>query len=151
VGIEMTNDEKVKKAYLGWGISLVSYLVIMVVNQTVYIGVWPSTLPVILLVTHALYFGEEVKKKWRIPYWAFALLFLTILYFSLPQLTYNQAKEMVMDKYEIINEKEQSIPVMDSGFHPFTYTHFYSFKVKSGDAVQRVMVNPDTGEIMVLR
>ncbi|MBT2642929.1 hypothetical protein J7I80_11885 [Bacillus sp. ISL-41] len=142
---------KLDKSYLGWGISLVAFLVISVVDQTVFIGVWPSTLPVILLVTHALYFKEEVKRKWRIPYWVFALLFLTILYFSIPQLTYNQAKEIVIEKYEIIDEKEQTIPVMDSGFHPFAYTRFYSFKFKAGDAEQRIMVNPDTGKIIVLR
>lgn len=143
-------SKKVDKAILGWGISLVIFLVIMVVDQTVYIGVWPSTLPIILLVTHALYFKADVKGKRRVPYWIFVMLFLTILYFSIPQFTYNQVKEIVMDKYEIINEKEQIIPVMDSGFHPFAFTHFYSFKVRSKDAEQRVMVNPDTGEIIVL-
>lgn len=143
--------KKLDKTYLGWGISLVVFLVIMVVDQTVYIGVWPSTLPVILLVTHALYFRGDVRGKRRLPYWMFVLLFLMILYFSIPQLTYNQAKEMVMDKYRITDENEQTIPVMDTGFHPFAYTHFYSFKVKSGDEEQRVMVNPDTGEIIVLR
>ncbi|MBT2639787.1 hypothetical protein [Bacillus sp. ISL-39] len=143
--------KKIEKSYLGWGISLVSFLVIMVVDQTVYIGVWPSTLPVILLVTHGLYFSEEGKRRWRIPYWVFALLFLTVLYFSIPQFTYNQAKEIVLDKYEVINEIEQIIPVMDSRFHPFAYTHFYSFKVKTMDAEQRVMVNPDTGRVIVLR
>ena len=141
----------IDKSFLGWGNSLVIFLVIMVVDQTVYVGVWPSTLPVVLLVTHALYFKADVKGKRRMPYWIFVILFLTILYFSIPRFTYNQAKEKVIDKYEVINEKEQTIPVMDSGFHPFAYTHFYSFNVKSGDAEQRVMVNPDTGKIIVLR
>ncbi|MFT9600449.1 hypothetical protein [Mesobacillus sp.] len=141
----------IDKSFLGWGISLVIFLVIMVVDQTVYVGVWPSTLPVVLLVTHALYFKADVKGKRRMPYWIFVILFLTILYFSIPRFTYNQAKEKVIDKYEVINEKEQTIPVMDSGFHPFAYTHFYFFNVKSGDAEQRVMVNPDTGKIIVLR
>lgn len=143
--------KKINKSYVGWGISVFSFLVIMVADQTLYLGVWPSTLPVILLVTHALFFKEERKRKWKIPYWLFALLFLIILYFSIPKFTYNQAKELVMDKYEIINEKEQIIPVTDSGFHPFAYTHFYSFKVKIMDTEQRVMVNPDTGEIVVLQ
>ncbi|WP_213371778.1 hypothetical protein [Mesobacillus boroniphilus] len=138
-------------AYLGWGVSLVSFLIIMVVDQTVYHGVWPSNLPVILLVTHALYFRADVKEKSRIPYWMFALLFLTILYFSLPKFTYNQAEKIVMEKYEIINEKEQTIPVTGSGFHPFALTHFYFFKVRSIDAELRVIVNPDTGEIIVLQ
>lgn len=141
----------IDKSFLGWGISLVIFLVIMVVDQTVYVGVWPSTLPIILLVTHALYFKADVKGKRRVPYWIFVILFLTILFFSIPRFTYNQAKEIVVEKYEIINEKEQTIPVMDSGFHPFAYTHFYSFKVKIMDAEQRVMVNPDTGEITDLR
>lgn len=139
------------KSYLGWGISLAAFLIIMVVDQMVYLGVWPSTLPVILLVTHALYFRTDVKGKRRVPYWIFAALFLTVLYFSLPDYTYNQAKEIVQEKYEIINEKELTIPVMDSGFHPFAYTHFYTFKVRTMDAEQRVMVNPDTSEIIVLR
>jgi hypothetical protein len=139
------------KSYLGWGISLVAFLVIMVVDQTVYLGVWPATLPVILLVTYALYFRADMKGKRRVPYWMFMLLFLMILYFSIPQLTYNQAKQMVIDTYEIIDEKEKIIPVIDSGFHPFTYTHFYSFKVRTMEAEQRIMVNPDSGEIIILR
>lgn len=139
------------KLHIRWGISLVSFLVIIIVDQTVYKGVWPSTLPIILLVTHTLYFREAMKEKRKIPYWIFALLFLTILYFSLPKYSYNQAKDMVMDKHEIISEKQQIIPVMDSGFHPFALTHFYSFKIRALDAEQRVMVNPDTGEIIVLR
>ncbi|WLR54510.1 hypothetical protein LC048_19075 [Mesobacillus subterraneus] len=85
------------------------------------------------------------------PYWIFLILFLTILYFSIPRFTYNQAKEIVEEKYEIINEKKQVIPVMDPGFHPFAYSQFYSFNVKTKDAEQRVMVNPDTGEVIVLR
>ena len=141
----------IDKSFLGWGISLVIFLVIMIVDQTVYIGVWPSTLPVVLLVTHALYFKADVKGKRRVPYWIFVILFLAILYFSIPRFTYNQAKEIVVEKYEIMNEKELIIPVMDPGFHPFAFTHFYSFNVKTKDAEQRVMVNPDTGEIIVLR
>ncbi|WP_226086760.1 hypothetical protein [Mesobacillus sp. S13] len=139
------------KSYLGWGISLVTFLIIMFVDQTFYLGVWPSTLPVILLVTHALYFRTDIKGKRRMPYSIFVLLYLSILYVSLPDYTYNQAKEIVQEKYEIINEKEQTIPVMDPGFHPFSLTSFYSFKVKSMDAEQRVMVNPDSGEIIVPR
>ena len=138
------------KSHLGWGISIASFLVIMIVDQTVYAGVWPSTLPVILLVTHAHYFREEVKKKRRVPYLLFALLFFTILYFSLPKFTYDQAEKIVMGKYEIMNEKEQIMPVTGSGFYPFAHTHFYSFNIKSMDVKQRVIVNPDTGEIIVL-
>lgn len=141
----------IDKSLLGWGISLVLFLVIMIVDQTVYKSVWPSTLPVVLLVTHAHYFRTEVKGKRRIPYWIFALLFVTILYLSLPKYTYNQAKEIVMEKYEIINEKVKIIPVTGSGYHPLALTHFYSFKVRSMEAEQRVMVNPDTGEVIVLR
>ncbi|HAQ08708.1 MAG TPA: hypothetical protein DCR24_14810 [Bacillus bacterium] len=76
--------------------------------------------------------------------------FLTIL-FSLPKFTYNQAQEIVMEKYEVISEKEKIIPVNDSGFHAFALTHFYFFKVRSMDAELKVMVNPDTGEIIELR
>ncbi|ESU31973.1 hypothetical protein G3A_13790 [Bacillus sp. 17376] len=53
----------IDKSILGWGISLVIFLVIMVVDQTVYVGVWPSTLPVVLLVTHALYFKEDNRSE----------------------------------------------------------------------------------------
>ena len=141
----------IDKAFVGWGISLVSFLVIMVVDQTVYKGVWPSTLPVILLVTHGLYFRADMKEKRRVPYRIFVLLFLILLYFSLPKFTYKQAEEKVMEKYEIINENQKIIPVTGSGYHPFALTHFYSFKVKSMDAELRVMVNPDTAEILVLR
>lgn len=56
-----------------------------------------------------------------------------------------------MEKYEVISEKEKIIPVNDSGFHAFALTHFYFFKVRSMDAELKVMVNPDTGEIIELR
>jgi hypothetical protein len=43
-----------------------------------------------------------------------------------------------MEEYEIINEKEQILPVTGSGYHPFALTHFYSFKVRSLDEVSKL-------------
>ncbi|MCM3124292.1 MULTISPECIES: PepSY domain-containing protein [unclassified Mesobacillus] len=138
------------KAQLGWVILVFSFMAITIIDQTIYKGVWPSTLPIGLLVAHALYFRKDTKQKRRLPYWLFILLFFSILYFSLPKFTYQQAKEIVLKKYEIIDEKIPIVPVKGTGYHPFALTHFYSFKVKSKDTDLRVMVNPDKGKVIIL-
>jgi hypothetical protein len=138
------------KAQLGWIILVFTFLAITIIDQTIYKGVWPSTLPIVLLVVHALYFRTDTRQKRRLPYWLFILLFFSILYFSLPKVTYLQAKEIVLKKYEIIDEKIPIVPVNGTGYHPFALTHFYSFKVKSKDTDLRVMVNPDNGKVIIL-
>ncbi|CAM3858082.1 PepSY domain-containing protein [Mesobacillus thioparans] len=138
------------KAQLGWIILVVSFLMIPIIDQTIYKGVWPSTLPIVLLVTHALYLIKDTKQKRRLPYWLFILLFFSILYFSLPKFTYQQAKDIVLKKYEIIDEKIPIVPVEGTGYYPFAFTHFYSFMVKSDDTDLRVMVNPDNGKVIIL-
>ncbi|WP_144475357.1 PepSY domain-containing protein [Cytobacillus oceanisediminis] len=129
------------KAQLGWVILVFSFMAITIIDQTIYKGVWPST---------SLYFRKDTKQKRRLPYWLFILLFFSILYFSLPKFTYQQAKEIVLKKYEIIDEKIPIVPVKGTGYHPFALTHFYSFKVKSKDTDLRVRVNPDNGKVTIL-
>lgn len=138
------------KGQLGWGIFVVSFIVIIIVNKTIYNGVWPSSLPIVLLVTTAFYFRTDEKEKRRIPYWLVILLFLAVLYLSLPKFTYNQAQEIVMKNYGSAPEKTLNIPVLDPGFKPFALTAFYSFKVRNSEEEIRVMVNPNTGEVVVL-
>ena len=79
-------------------------------------------------------------------------------YLSLPQYTYNQSKEMVVDKYSIeINSfvnfehrYENIVPVLRKGIFDMKTTsgfYYFMFNKKSGQEMY-VIVNPQSGEII---
>jgi hypothetical protein len=137
--------------YIVFCISVVAFLGTIMVNQTIYYGVWPSTLPAVLLVTNILFFRTDSKSKlngWR--YCLFILILLTVFYFSLPKFTYNQAKEIVSEKYEILYKSDQRVvAVAGTGYSPFALAYYYHFDVKAENKELRVMVNPKTGSIVL--
>jgi len=73
-----------------------------------------------LLVLQVTFYKFFIVDKKRLPYFIFICIFLITVLFSLPELTLNQAKEKVINKYEMNILKTDTIPIeFDNIWNPF--------------------------------
>ncbi|MCK1996066.1 hypothetical protein MPH47_02280 [Psychrobacillus psychrodurans] len=142
------------KNYLpGFIISLILFIILAIVNQQVYSNVMSLDLLIPLLVLQVTFYKFFIVDKKRLPYFILICIFLITVLFSLPELTHNQAKEKVINKYEMNILKTDTIPIEnDNIWNPFNPNRAYFFKGYSSNSNKEVsvMVIPNNGMIVVI-
>lgn len=90
------------KNYLpGFIISLILFIILAIVNQQIYSNVMSLDLLIPLLVLQVTFYKFFIVDKKRLSYFILICIFFISVLFSLPELTHNQAKEKVINKYEM--------------------------------------------------
>ncbi|MBO1915569.1 hypothetical protein J4G37_63415, partial [Microvirga sp. 3-52] len=75
---------------------------------------------------------------------------LVCIYFSLPALTFNQAKEIVLNNYDITIKESYNVP-LESEWNPFAAKWAYWFEgYNSKQEKISLMVSPDTGKVFLM-
>lgn len=139
-----------KNYILGFALSLVFLVILIVVNRQVYSNVMSSSVLFHLLVLHVIFCKNLITDKKRLQYVIFVVVFILSVYFSLPNLTYNQATEKVMDTYEMDIVETYTVPVQQE-WNPFDPNRAYVFKgVNSKSEEVSIMVSASTGKVFVM-
>ncbi|QUW20432.1 hypothetical protein JSQ81_11220 [Sporosarcina sp. Marseille-Q4063] len=140
-------------------ISLIIYIILELVNWQVYNNVMPFGVLISFLVSyvivskHNIDTRKTVSAKRRIlGYITYVFIFLLCVYFSLPELTFNQAKEKVLNNHDITIEETYNVPLLpDNEWNPFETNWAYFFEgVNSMSEKISIMVIPDTGKVFVM-
>lgn len=129
-------------------ISLLLFLVLMYVDQTVYRDVMPLNVIIMLLALHVIFFKYLLTEKRMLPYIFLIILLVPSIYFSLPALTYAEAEQKILNSYELKELESIRVPLENDSWNPFTATSAHLFTGKSGSEEITLLVNTMTGEIL---
>lgn len=106
-----------------------------------------------LLVLQVTFYKFFIVDKKRLSYFILICIFFISVLFSLPELTHNQAKEKVINKYEMNIIKIDTVQVeYDNIWNPLNPNRAYFFKgySSSSDKVVSLMVLPNNGMVVVI-
>lgn len=142
------------KNYLpGFIISLILFIILAIVNQQVYSNVMSLDLLIPLLVLQVTFYKFFIVDKKRLSYFILICIFFISVLFSLPELTHNQAKEKVINKYEMNIIKIDTVQVeYHNIWNPLNPNRAYFFKgySSSSDKEVSLMVLPNNGMVVVI-
>lgn len=142
------------KNYLpGFIISLILFIILAIVNQQIYSNVMSLDLLIPLLVLQVTFYKFFIVDKKRLSYFILICIFFISVLFSLPELTHNQAKEKVINKYEMNIIKIDTVQVeYDNIWNPLIPNRAYFFKgySSSSDKEVSLMVLPNNGMVVVI-
>lgn len=139
-----------KKYIPGFTISLVFLVLLSLIDSQIHKNVMPLSFLITLLVLHVIFFEQLITYKKRLPYLIFAVVFIVSVYFSLPNITYNQAKEKVLLVYELAIVETYTVPLLKE-WNPFDPDQAYVFKVVNSSSEEfSIMVSPSTGKLFVI-
>lgn len=131
-------------------ISLIIFIILALVDSQVYSNVMSLSVLIHLLVLHVVFYKYLVTDKKRLPYLIFIFIFIASLFFSLPKLTHNQAKEKVLDNHKINIVETSTIPLEDN-WNPFASDRAYFFKGYNSKSEKiSIMVSPNIGKVIVM-
>lgn len=153
----MTTDKK--KFIIFLSISLVTFILMIAIIVFYYKGIERNIVsPIFTLVLLQPIFYKKLynKKKWII---GFQIFLLALFFVLLPPYTYNEAKEIVADKYNneikaFGNYKihyKNTIPIVESkGIFDINRFYYFSLKNETNGKTIYLMVNPIDGSIIEL-
>lgn len=102
-----------------------------------------------LLVAHVFAFRSLVTNQRIITYLLFVVVFLICLVFSIPEISYRQAKEEVEKKYQISINTEGKAPMLVNQWNPFLSDTGYLFIGENAEKIKMtILVNPNTGKLI---
>lgn len=103
-----------------------------------------------LLVLQVIFWKHLISDQKRLPYFIFVLMFIVSVYFSLPQLTFQQAKELVVTNYDIDIVEIDTVPIEDQ-WNPYRTNSAYFFKGTTAKLEEMtIIVSPNTGNLVVV-
>jgi len=102
----------------------------------------------LLIILHILMFKVlSVEKKW-LPYSLFMLFFAVVLFFSVPELTQQQATEKVIATHDLDVTETTTVPT--DNINPFRPSKAYFFKGYKADEEISVIVTATNGDVFVV-
>ncbi|WP_210471729.1 hypothetical protein [Sporosarcina sp. 6E9] len=138
-------------------IALLIYIILELVNSQVYNNVMSLSVVFsflvffVILSKHRKTNKKPISVKRKIT--GHTILFsivLVCIYFSLPALTFNQAKEIVLNNYDITIKESYNVP-LESEWNPFAAKWAYWFEgYNSKQEKISLMVSPDTGKVFLM-
>lgn len=134
-------------------IAAIILVILELVNSQVYNNVMSFTVIIPFLVSFVIIYNHTISaKKQILRYIIFILLFLVCVYFSLPGLTFNQAKEKVLNNHDITIGETYIVPLyVDDEWDPFITRFAYFFEGRNSKSEKiSIMVIPDTGKVFVM-
>lgn len=135
--------------FLGTILSLVIFIVLIIFNWKVYNNVMSLSVIIPLLVAHVFAFRSLVTNQRIITYLLFIFVFLICLVFSIPEISYKQAKEEVEKKYQFSINTEGKTPILVNQWNPFLSDTGYLFIGENSEKIKMtLLVNPNTGKII---
>lgn len=103
-----------------------------------------------LLVLQIIFCKHLIDDKKRLPYFIFTLIFIASVFLSLPELTHHQAKEQVLNKYEMNIVETDTVPIEDE-WNPYIADRAYFFKGNNSKLEElSIIVSANTGEMFVV-
>lgn len=113
----------------------------MIANNQIYGNTMPTSFLITLLVLHVFFLKTLLTEKKLLPYLVFIIVFGGSVYFSLPELTRDEAEEKVILVYGIDITEFEAVPVENrESWSLFAAKRAYFFEGQ----------NPDTGERLSL-
>jgi hypothetical protein len=139
-------------------IALIIYIILELVNRQIYNNVMSLSIVFSILVSYVIISKHNKRSKDNISikrkisgHIAFCLILIVCVYFSLPGLTFNQAKEKVLNNHDITIGETYIVPLyVDDEWDPFI-TRLAYFEGRNSKAEKiSIMVIPDTGKVFVM-
>jgi hypothetical protein len=139
--------------------ALIIYIILELVNWHIYNNVMSLSVVFSILVSYVIISKHNKRSKDNISIKrkisgniAFGLILIVCVYFSLPGLTFNQAKEKVLNKHDITIGETYIVPLyVDDEWDPFITRLAYFFEGRNSKAEKiSIMVIPDTGKVFVM-
>lgn len=132
-------------------ISSVVFILLLMFDSYLYDNTMQFSLLIPLLVTHVYYFDSLRKEKRRITYLLFITAFIACFFISLPEVTYEQAKQKAIDTYEITIIAEEKIMITNDDWNPVSSSRAYCFTghTKEEEKIS-IMVVPSSGDVIKL-
>lgn len=142
-----------KKYGVGLFLSLVVLLLLFIVNAQIYRHVMLLNTPIILLSLHVIVYKHLMPEKRYGAYFLFVLVVGASFFFSLPEYTYQQAQEDILDAYgqDLKLTEQDNLPLeRDNSWNPFAPRWGYAFvgTVPSTQEHISFLFIPDTGRIL---
>lgn len=137
----------------GFIISLIVFIILVLVNWQVYSNVMSFGVLIPLLVANVIFCKYLIIKNKRLQYLIFVIVFVVAVFLSLPELTHNQAKEKVMNNYEMNSVKTGIVPIEgNNSWNPFISDRTYFFKGYDSQLEEEIsiLVNANTGEVIII-
>ena len=105
-----------------------------------------------LLVLQVIFYKYRITEKKCLPYFIFVFIFIVSVFFSLPELTHNQAKEKVINNYEMKIVETDTVSIQDNNsWNPFASDRAYFFKGYNSKLEEiSIMVSANTGKVIVI-
>lgn len=134
---------------LGTILSLVIFIVLTITNWKIYNNVMSLSVMIPLLVAHVFAFRSLVTNQRIITYLLFIVGFIICLVFSLPEISYKQAKEEVEKKYQLSINTEGIAPILVNQWNPFLSDTGYLFIGENAEKLKMtILVDPNTGKLI---
>jgi hypothetical protein len=140
-------------------IALIIYIILELVNRQIYNNVMSLSIVFSILVSYVIISKHNKRSKDNISikrkisgHIAFCLILIVCVYFSLPGLTFNQAKEKVLNNHDITIGETYIVPLyVDDEWDPFItrLAYFFEGRNSRGNKIS-IMVIPDTGKVFVM-
>lgn len=131
-------------------ISLITFIILALIDWQVYNHVMSFGVLMPLLVVQVAFYNHLIIHKKRITYFIFVFIFIVSTFFSLPELTHHQAKEKVQKKYEVNIVETGNVLTQDS-WNPFASNRAYFFKGENSKLEEiSIIVSANTGKTFVI-
>ncbi|MDQ0230201.1 hypothetical protein [Metabacillus malikii] len=140
-----------KKYILGTIISTIYLIILLLFNERVFNNVMSLNVLITLLIFHIIIVKYCKSIRSFKPYIIFILIFLLCTWFSLPKLTAHQAKNIVIDTYQIDITLDETVPVKSDTWNPFLADRAYYYRgINTKGETIAILVSPNTGETFKL-
>ncbi|HSI67315.1 MAG TPA: hypothetical protein VK947_07860 [Planococcus sp. (in: firmicutes)] len=132
-------------------LSLIGLVLLLLVDSQIYGGVMNLNMMILCLALHVFLLRLFLVDRRWVMYSIFITVFPILLFFSIPDLTQQQAMDKAVALHQI--EIKETSKVLTNGiddWNPFNSYNAYHFKGTAGEEEMSVIVIPDSGRVFVI-